>query len=72
MTDEEKVPKPGFWQIVLSTMGAAFGVQSSKTQQRDFKQASIYPYIAAGIIFTVLFVVVVATIVSTVLSESGV
>ncbi len=72
MTDDDKPTKPGFWQIVLSTMGAAFGVQSSKTHERDFKQGSIYPYIAAGIIFTVLFVIVVATVVSTVLSESGV
>jgi len=71
MSDDNKPQKPSFWQIVLSTMGAAFGVQSKKTQERDFQQGNIYTYIIAGVIFTALFVAVVATIVSTVLSKAG-
>lgn len=72
MSEENKPKKPNFWQIVLSTMGAAFGVQSKKTQERDFQHGNIYSYIIAGVIFTVLFIAVVATIVSTVLSENGI
>jgi hypothetical protein len=63
--------KPGFWHIVLSTLAAAFGVQSNKNHQRDFKHGHIGPYIAAGIIFTLLFIAVVATIVASVLKAKG-
>lgn len=62
---------PGFWHIVVSTLAAAFGVQSNKNRERDFKHGHIGPYIAAGIIFTVLFVAVVAGIVTTVLNAKG-
>lgn len=72
MNDEKKNRKPTFWQIVLSTLGAAFGVQSSKTRERDFQQGSIFTYIIAGVIFVALFIGVVTAIVNAVLSESGV
>ena len=72
MSEDDTSKKPNFWQVVLSTAGAAFGVQSKKNQERDFQHGSIYTYIAAGIIFTAVFVAVVATVVSTVLSNSGV
>jgi hypothetical protein len=63
--------KPHFWQIVLSTMAAAFGVQSRKNQERDFTGGSIYTYIVAGILFTFLFVMGVKALVSMVLSSNG-
>lgn len=64
--------KLSFWQIVKSTLGAAFGVQSSKTYERDAGQRSIAPYVAAGIIFTVIFIITVVTVVKIVLKASGV
>ena len=69
MTD--KPQKPSFWQIMLSTIAAAFGVQSKNNQERDFKHGNIYTYIAAGIIFTLLFITVVTILVQTVLSSNG-
>jgi hypothetical protein len=63
--------KPGFFNILLSTFAAAFGVQSRKNQEKDFKHGNIYVYIAAGIIFTVLFVFTVIFAVRAVLSGSG-
>lgn len=59
--------KPGFFSIVRSTLAAAIGVQSSKNRERDFAQGSPLPYIAAGIIFTVLFILTVVTVVHLVL-----
>lgn len=64
--------KPNFFQIMLSVIAAAFGVQSSKNRERDFKGGNIYVYIAAGLIFTAVFVVVVILIVRLVLAKSGV
>ena len=74
MTETEQLQKqppqkPNFWQIVLSTLAAAFGVQSNKNRERDFSGGSIYTYIAAGVIFTVVFVIVMIVIVKTVLSN---
>lgn len=67
----EKPEKPSFLHIVLSTFAAAFGVQSKKNRERDFKGGNIYHYIVAGILFTALFIFTVATIVQTVLKSSG-
>jgi hypothetical protein len=64
--------KPTFWQIVVSTLGAAFGVQSSKVYERDSNQRSIAPYLVAGLIFTILFILTVVGIVKIVLSAAGV
>lgn len=70
--DQDKShPKPNFFQIVLSVIAAAFGVQSSKNRERDFKGGNIYVYIAAGVIFTAVFVAVVILVVRLVLAKSG-
>ena len=65
-TDEEK---PGFFQILFSTLAAFIGVQSNKNRERDFKHGNIYVYIAAGVIFTTLFIFGVITLVRLVLSN---
>jgi uncharacterized membrane protein YvbJ len=54
--------KLSFWQITLSILAAAFGVQSAKNQQRDFSQKRIVIYIAGGIIFTIVFVIILVLI----------
>lgn len=64
--------RPRFWDIIISTIAAAFGVQSRKNHERDFKGGNIYAYIAAGVIFTVLFVLAVLFVVNLVLKASGV
>lgn len=63
--------KSSFWQIVVSTLGAAFGVQSSKVYERDANQRSITPYLVAGLIFTTLFIFTVVGIVKIVLNAAG-
>lgn len=66
MTDSEK---PGFFTVLLSTAAAAFGVQSQKNRERDFKHGNIWVFATAGIVFTVLFVLVVFGVVQGVLSS---
>lgn len=63
--------KPTFWQIVLSTLAAAFGVQSRKAHERDAGQNSVAPYLVAGLIFTSVFIITIITIVKIVLSLAG-
>ena len=59
----------GFLHLVLTAFGAAIGVQSSKNLQKDFSQNSPLPFIAAGIIFTVVFLTCVILVVKLVLSD---
>ncbi|GAA5442543.1 hypothetical protein Misp06_00717 [Microbulbifer sp. NBRC 101763] len=69
--NKEKAGKPGFGQIVLSTLAAAIGVQSNKNRQRDFQSGSMVNYVIAGILFTTFFVLALALIVKTVLGNMG-
>lgn len=50
-------------EIIGSTIAAALGVQSSRNRKRDFERGNVLHFIAAGIIFTVVFVVAVLAIV---------
>lgn len=59
------------WQIVFSTLAAAFGVQSSRNRQRDFTHGKASHFIAAGIILTLLFVLAVVLVVNLVLRGVG-
>ncbi len=58
-------------QVVSSVLAASLGVQSSKNRERDFKHGRIGVFIAAGIIFTLLFIGTVFTVVQLVLKGSG-
>lgn len=59
-----------FWEVLTSTLAAAFGVQSRKKMERDLTHGEIMQFIAAGLIFTVVFVVGVITVVNLVLASS--
>lgn len=59
--------KPTFLQVMMSVVAAAFGVQSSANRERDFKHGDPLVFIAAGLLFTVLFVLTVVGIVFLVL-----
>ncbi|MEE4146083.1 MAG: DUF2970 domain-containing protein [Halieaceae bacterium] len=69
---EQKSEKPlNPLQVVSSVMAAGLGVQSSKNRERDFKHGRLGVFIAAGIIFTLLFIGTVFTVVQLVLKGSG-
>ncbi len=55
LEDEEANP-PGPWQVLLSVAAAAFGVQNSKTRERDFTRGNPLTFILTGLIFTVALV----------------
>lgn len=68
----DKNSKPNFAKVLLSVCAAAFGVQKRENLEADFKQSSPMPFIAAGIIFTVVFVLTLVVIVKIVLAAAGV
>lgn len=73
MSEENRNPdyKPGFWQVVVSVLAAALGVNSRRNQERDFQSSTPLPFIVGGIIFGVIFVVSIALIVIAVLESTG-
>ena len=54
--------EPSFWQVVMSTLAAALGVQNSANRERDFTHGNPLVFIAAGLIFTVVFVLTIGVI----------
>ena len=57
-------------QVIGSVLAAGLGVQSSKNRERDFKQGRAGVFIAAGIVFTVLFIAALVTVVQLVLENA--
>ena len=62
--EEQQAPKLSIKHLLISTLGAAIGVQSKDVYEKDFQQKSIMPYIVAGIVFTALFLFTLIAIVS--------
>lgn len=60
---------PGVLKILQSVLAGALGVQSDKRRHEDFSSHSPWPYIIAGIIFTVGFVVTLIVVVKLVLAS---
>ena len=58
-----------FWQILTSTLAAAIGVQTRANMKRDFSRGEVMQFVAAGILFTLLFVVTMIAIVTTVVAN---
>lgn len=58
--------------LIGSLFAGAFGVQTKKNRDRDFKQGKFHHFIIGGIIFAIIFVLAVAGIVKLVMSSAGV
>ncbi|MBL6691330.1 MAG: DUF2970 domain-containing protein [Pseudomonadales bacterium] len=75
MTEEDQKPaeskeelgEPSFLEVTMSVLAAAIGVQNAKNRERDFSRGNPLVFIAAGLIFTVLFVLTVVGVVYLVL-----
>lgn len=67
MTDDKPV-KLTFWQVLGSVLAAAFGVQSRRNRERDFRSGKASHFIILGVLFTAVFVLVLVLIVNLVLS----
>ena len=66
-TEPSQQKPPSFFQVMLSVIAAAFGVQTNKNYERDFSTGNPLAYIVGGLLFTVLFILTIAGIVSLVL-----
>ncbi len=69
--DDQPSSRLNPFQVIASVLAAGLGVQSSKNRERDFKQGRAGTFIAAGLIFTLLFIGTVYTVVQVVLSGRG-
>lgn len=65
--DNRKSGSLTFWQTLVSVGQASFGVQNQKNKERDFEKGSIKGFVAAALIFTVVFVLTLVVIVNVVL-----
>ena len=55
--------------VMQSTLAAAFGVQSQKRHERDFREGRASSFIIAGVVFTVLFVLILLAVANLVVTE---
>ena len=58
---------PSLFQLVLSVMAAAIGIQTKAGRERDFRTNSPLPFILAGLLFTIAFVATLILVVNLVL-----
>jgi len=64
---EQQQKPPSILEVAFSVIAAAFGVQNSKNRERDFTRGNPLVFIAAGLIFTILFVLTIIGVVNLVL-----
>ena len=67
----ERKPALNPLQVISSVFAAGLGVQSSRNRERDFKQGRAGVFIAAGIVFTLLFIGGVFMVVQLVLHNAA-
>jgi Protein of unknown function (DUF2970) len=63
---------PTLLQTAASVVSAAFGVQSEKNRERDFKHGKASTFIIGGIVFTLLLILVLYFVVRLSLKAAGV
>ncbi len=68
--EPDKPRKVNPFSIVGSVLAAAFGVQSARNRERDFKEGKLTTFVVAGIVFTALFVASVYFVVTLVLENA--
>lgn len=62
--------KLSFISVIQSACASAFGVQTNKNRERDFKQGKATTFIIAGLIFVILFIGAVYGVVQLVLATA--
>ncbi len=67
--DDEQQPL-SLWQVAVSVLAAAFGVQSKANKVRDFTRGSAKQFIIVGIILTLVLLLTVVTLVQFILSNT--
>jgi hypothetical protein len=67
-SETKSMKKPSFWRMMISVLQASFGVQNSANRERDFEHGSITGFIAAALVFTLIFIMLLVLLVRWVLS----
>ena len=68
ITDMSTTMSLKYKRIMLSTLAAAFGVQSQRNRAKDFEEGNAGWFILAGIILMVVFIFTVLTVVNLVVA----
>ena len=71
MSEQAPGKKPGIGSVILSTLSAFIGIQSSKNRERDFAKGNFKAYVISGLIFTVLFISSIVMLVKFVIRNAG-
>lgn len=71
MSEQHSDKKPGLGSVILSTLAAAIGIQSSKNRERDFVKGNFKAYVASGIIFVVVFITSIVMLVKFIIHQAG-
>ena len=66
--ETEKHQGTGFLNVLKSTLFAACGIQTKTNRERDFEHGKPSTFIAAGIIFMVIFILGIIGVVQLVIS----
>jgi len=61
----------GFINTFKSALAAAFGVQSSKNRERDFKHGKPIHFIVAGVLLTLIFLTIIGLAVKLMISTNS-
>lgn len=69
MSDQEKL---SWWQVLKSTLMAFLGVQSEEARIRDTQHDNLKPFIAMGLLMTIVLVLVLVVTVKVILHFAGV
>jgi len=70
-TDDGAPKKHSLLDVLKSILWGALGVQSNKNREKDFQHGSLKMFLAAGVIFTVLFIMTVLAVVKFALRDTG-
>jgi len=65
-------PPPSLWQVMSSVLSAFFGVQNSKSHERDFAHGKLHQFVILGLIGALIFVLMVWGLVKLALGLAGV
>ena len=62
---------PSLWQVMSSVLAAFFGVQNSKSHERDFTHGKLHQFVILGLVGTLIFVLTVWGLVKLVVGLAG-
>jgi len=71
MSESQEPREPGLGRAIGSAVAAAFGVQSGKNRERDFRHGKARNFIIAGVLFTLVFILTIVVVVKLVLKQAG-